>query len=620
MPADTDPSPSRLGDIGGIAAGMASNAGGMHAVAQQPDTMRHLDPHPAESLFLASEARLQTQPQQYTGYDYNNYNYNYTGYGYGFGYYQPNPVMHALDAMHSIHSTTDLTSNDSTDAIQACQSVPVSYAITTPHSIQPVEQLQDASSSARPRSRKKQKMAHESTPVTSSSSSSAPSHPSSSATPVAGAAPATLCPATRPTILVRDEVEWIEFTYEVKGKATLFEIRTDIDDMLDLDALDEAFKARNCVYPGARVEQELYKGNRYKYESSVNTIGWKLCHINPSICGQKGLIQRAVDSFRNRFDELKSRRLMRHQKFQNGTLRRRPSTSTEKSVDLVHASDTLGSSPLQMDTDMGSTTPLNRVLCAKSSLDTGSKWSAGSGSTSKSKSSSNSSSSSKAAIITPRYTDTPMLSSRSSVTTPLTPFDSVSRQLTQAVLPITPPPPVPESLIGQHLVTKAVTPKSLCVETVQGGTCGTITKYRIRVDIERVDDILYRQGQGVAALQTQQQTALEPEVREDAIRRFASSIAFRRGNCVFPRALDSLAEFKCQLDRVGLNFVYSTPEEVEARYHFEVLMNEVAWRIAVLNRKGLTSGEYGGNGCRETLQKAVSTYRARFMEGFGDEY
>ncbi|KAJ3246936.1 hypothetical protein HDU78_005798 [Chytriomyces hyalinus] len=618
MPADADPSTARLPAISSIGSGMASNAGVMHAVSHQPDTMRHLDPHPAESLFLASEARLQTQPQHYTGYDYNNYNYNYAGYGYGFNYYPPNPVMHALDTMHSIHSTTDLASNDSTDAIQACQSVPVSYAVTTPHSIQPAEQSQDVSSSnPRSRSRKKQKVAHESTPVASTSSAS--SHPSTSATPVAAATPATLCPATRPTVLVRDDVEWIEFTYEVKGKATLFEIRTDVDDNLDLGALDEAFKARNCVYPGARVEKELYKGNRYKYESSVNEFGWKLCHINPSICGQKGLIQRAVDTFRNRFEELRSRRLMRHQKFQNGTLRRRPSTSTEKSVDLVLASDTNGSSPLQVDADMGSSTPLNRMLCPTSSLDTGSKWSSGSGSTSKSKSSR---SSSKVAIITPRYSDTPMLSSRSSVATPLTPFDSVSRHPSQttAVLPITPPPPLPESLIGQHLVTKAITPKSLCVETVQGGTGGTITKYRIRVDIERVDDILYRQGQGLAAFQTQQQPAVEPEVREDAIRRFASSIAFRRGNCVFPRALDSLAEFKCQLDRVGLNFVYSTPEEVEARYNFEVLMNEVAWRIAVLNRKGLTSGEYGGNGCRETLQKAVSTYRARFMEGFGDGY
>ena len=80
----------------------------------------------------------------------------------------------------------------------------------------------------------------------------------------------------------------------------------------------------NCVYPRALVGKDTYSGNRFEYESSVNDLAWKLTWLNAdSLAGKRGLIQRAVDSYRNRTPESRSRRVLRQQKLQEGVLRRR---------------------------------------------------------------------------------------------------------------------------------------------------------------------------------------------------------------------------------------------------------------------------------------------------------
>ncbi|KAJ3209009.1 hypothetical protein HDU67_006424 [Dinochytrium kinnereticum] len=130
-------------------------------------------------------------------------------------------------------------------------------------------------------------------------------------------------PATIPLVEVKDGVEWITFSYTIKGVRQQFHIRTDIDNIA-FDEISEEFKFQNCVYPKANCEKQDYKGNRWDYESSVNLLGWKLSYLNESeIGGRRGLIQRAVDSFRNRFPELRSRRVLRQEKYVNGTLRKR---------------------------------------------------------------------------------------------------------------------------------------------------------------------------------------------------------------------------------------------------------------------------------------------------------
>ena len=126
-------------------------------------------------------------------------------------------------------------------------------------------------------------------------------------------------PASTPQVEFRDGIEWLIFTYSTKGHIQEYHIRADIDD-IGPDEIPEEFKAENCVYPRALVPKEVYIGNRYEYETAVNEIAWKLCWRNPGVLGGKrGLIQRAVDSYRNRTPENRSRRVMRQEKIHHNS-------------------------------------------------------------------------------------------------------------------------------------------------------------------------------------------------------------------------------------------------------------------------------------------------------------
>lgn len=121
-------------------------------------------------------------------------------------------------------------------------------------------------------------------------------------------------PASAPQVEYRDDTEWLHFTYSTKGHVQEYCIRVDIDE-LTLEEIPEDFKNENCVYPRALVPREMYVGNRWEYETNVNDVAWKLTWRNPSVlCGKRGLIQRAVDSYRNRTSENRSRRVMRQEK------------------------------------------------------------------------------------------------------------------------------------------------------------------------------------------------------------------------------------------------------------------------------------------------------------------
>ncbi|PJF20176.1 hypothetical protein PSACC_00025 [Paramicrosporidium saccamoebae] len=121
-------------------------------------------------------------------------------------------------------------------------------------------------------------------------------------------------PASTPQVEYRDTIEWLIFTYSTKGHIQEYHIRADID-TIGHDEIPDDFKAENCVYPRALVPREAYIGNRWEYETAVNEIAWKLCWRNPGVLGNKrGLIQRAVDSYRNRTPENRSRRVMRQEK------------------------------------------------------------------------------------------------------------------------------------------------------------------------------------------------------------------------------------------------------------------------------------------------------------------
>ncbi|ELA40975.1 uncharacterized protein VICG_02005 [Vittaforma corneae ATCC 50505] len=119
-------------------------------------------------------------------------------------------------------------------------------------------------------------------------------------------------PASQPYIKLVDGEERMCFKYNTKVSESAlstmpkieleeneFCVRFDLDSV-DISKLNEKFKADNCVYPRANIPYEMYTGNRWNYETECNRLAWQFVSLNPVLLyGKKGLIQRAVDSFRN---------------------------------------------------------------------------------------------------------------------------------------------------------------------------------------------------------------------------------------------------------------------------------------------------------------------------------
>jgi hypothetical protein len=144
-------------------------------------------------------------------------------------------------------------------------------------------------------------------------------HAGSSTNPNAAPGP---IPATTPLVVRQDQngVQWIAFEYSRDRVKMEYTIRCDVES-IDVNGLTQDFKTENCVYPRACCPKDQYKGNRLHYESECNTVGWALAQLNPCLRGKRGLIQRAVDSWRNSNQDprLRSRRVRRMAKINNRT-------------------------------------------------------------------------------------------------------------------------------------------------------------------------------------------------------------------------------------------------------------------------------------------------------------
>ncbi|MBE3044228.1 hypothetical protein IMZ48_16990 [Candidatus Bathyarchaeota archaeon] len=140
------------------------------------------------------------------------------------------------------------------------------------------------------------------------------SPPSSTASGANGAPAPGPIPATTPLIVRQDRngVQWIKFEYSRDRVKMEYTIRCDVESV-DAGDLDPVFRKANCVYPRACCAKEEYRGNRQQYESECNAVGWALAHLNPTLREKRGLIQRAVDSWRNSNQDpkLRSRRVRR---------------------------------------------------------------------------------------------------------------------------------------------------------------------------------------------------------------------------------------------------------------------------------------------------------------------
>lgn len=141
------------------------------------------------------------------------------------------------------------------------------------------------------------------------------SQPPNSAT-TSNAAPGPI-PATTPLVVRQDNngVQWIAFEYSRDRVKMEYTIRCDVESVRT-DTLSQEFKSENCVYPRACVPKDQYKGNRLGYETECNQVGWALAELNTCLRGKRGLIQRAVDSWRNSNSDprLRSRRVRRQAK------------------------------------------------------------------------------------------------------------------------------------------------------------------------------------------------------------------------------------------------------------------------------------------------------------------
>ena len=124
-------------------------------------------------------------------------------------------------------------------------------------------------------------------------------------------------PATTPLVVKKgdDGVAWLKFEYSRDRIKNMYEIRCDVE-RVDVKSLPADFKENNCVYPRACNSKEPYKGNRLSYETECNEVGWALSWLNQELRGKRGLIQRAVDSWRNSATDpkLRSRRVRRMNK------------------------------------------------------------------------------------------------------------------------------------------------------------------------------------------------------------------------------------------------------------------------------------------------------------------
>lgn len=121
-------------------------------------------------------------------------------------------------------------------------------------------------------------------------------------------------PATTPLVVRQDNngVQWIAFEYSRDRVKMEYTIRCDVESV-NVEQLAAEFKSENCVYPRACCNKDQYRGNRLIYETECNTVGWALAELNPCLRGKRGLIQRAVDSWRNSNQDprLRSRRVRR---------------------------------------------------------------------------------------------------------------------------------------------------------------------------------------------------------------------------------------------------------------------------------------------------------------------
>lgn len=155
-------------------------------------------------------------------------------------------------------------------------------------------------------------------------------------------------PASQPYIRIVDGEERLCFKYNTKISETAlnampraeledneFCVRFDLDSV-DISKISEKFKADNVIYPRANVPKEMYTGNRWQYETECNKLACQFVSLNHVLLyGKKGLIQRAVDSYRKFNKQSRNRRIVKDDMMGEGMVKRRHSESAPTTANIV---------------------------------------------------------------------------------------------------------------------------------------------------------------------------------------------------------------------------------------------------------------------------------------------
>ncbi|KAI8057651.1 hypothetical protein BDF22DRAFT_2388 [Syncephalis plumigaleata] len=354
-------------------------------------------------------------------------------------------------------------------------------------------------------------------------------------------------------------------------------MRADID-TVDLDAVPIRFKHDNCLYPRADVPLDEYRGNRWRYENECNNLGWRLAWLNREVMsGKRGLLQRAVDSYRNRYRTMRSRRVARLEKMasssnssinngsnsnhgnhgegNDGTIRkpRKKSTTAMTTTTTTTSSDTKdqqGMKPLINDTTTLNSPTITSSLPLTSVSDI-------IGTTSLEQLSSHLLIPNTSVEAPSLMNDSLLTQSMASLTAGVLSSDSPMLLANTGTTAMTPTTATESSNIDWSAARSrsARMPKYLVFDAVIKGMS---TRVRIRVD---------------------------PTQKEDVLKH--TDDEFRRANALYPRALCPREQY------TGM------------RYDLETRCNQLAFELAALNPARL-------NGRKALLQKAVDAYRKRF--------
>lgn len=152
-------------------------------------------------------------------------------------------------------------------------------------------------------------------------------------------------PASQPYIRTIDGEERLCFKYNTKVSETAmnampraeledneFCVRFDIE-TVDVSKISEKFKADNVIYPRANIPKESYTGNRWIYETECNKLAWQFVTLNHVLLyGKKGLIQRAVDSYRKFNKQSRNKKYRGDDSSEDDTSRRKRSESSYASL------------------------------------------------------------------------------------------------------------------------------------------------------------------------------------------------------------------------------------------------------------------------------------------------